>query len=290
MLNDNPRDDFAILFLTHGRADSICTVDTVQRCGYTGKYYIVIDDEDDQEPLYRAKFGDKVIKFCKSEIDSWTDRGDNRIEDKRAILWARNASFEIARNLGLTYFMMLEDDQADMQIRLTDEDASVLSGRSIRHFNAWINIGIEFLEATKAKTVAFAQGGDTIGGINGGNSIKLLKFKTMNSFICKADNPIVFRGRFNEDCTDYVTGWMRGIRHFSIMGLQVQQKATATIGGGMTEAYKENGTYAKTVMSIMYAPSAVKCSYLHGLTSARVHHNVKWGNCVPKIIRYDYCK
>lgn len=290
MLNDNPRDDFAILFLTHGRADSICTVETVKRCGYTGKYYIVIDDEDEQESLYREKFGDKVIKFCKKEVDAWTDRGDNRYWDKRAILWARNASFEIARKLGLTYFMMLEDDQADMQIRLTDEDENVLSSQGIRHFNAWINIGIEFLENTKAKTVCFGQGGDTIGGINSRAVKGLLKYKTMNSFICRADTPIVFKGRFNEDCTHYVQGWMRGEMQWSIMALQVQQKNTASIAGGMTETYKENGTYAKTVMSILYVPSAVRTSFLHGLKTARVHHNVIWNNCVPKIIHYDYCK
>lgn len=290
MLNDNPRDDFAILFLTHGRAATMCTVETVKRCGYTGNWFIVIDDEDDQEELYRKRFGEeRVIKFCKKEVDSWTDRGDNREYDKRAILWARNASFDIARKLGLTYFMMLEDDQADMQIRLTDLQRNVLSSKGIRHLNAWINIAINFLEDMKAETICFGQGGDTIGGINSRAVRDLLKLKTMNSFICRADTPIVFKGRFNEDATHYTQGWMRGQRQFSIMALQVQQKETASIAGGMTETYKENGTYAKTVMSIMYCPSAVRCSFLHGLKTARVHHNIIWNNCVPKIIQQDFC-
>ena len=51
MLNDNPRDDFAILFLTHGRAATMCTVETVKRCGYTGRWFIVIDDEDEINEL-----------------------------------------------------------------------------------------------------------------------------------------------------------------------------------------------------------------------------------------------
>lgn len=47
------RDDFCVFILTHGRANNVITMDTLKKCGYTGKCYIVIDNEDDQEAEYK---------------------------------------------------------------------------------------------------------------------------------------------------------------------------------------------------------------------------------------------
>ncbi len=41
-------DDFAVFILTHGRPDTIRTLDTLKRGNYTGKWYLVIDNEDKQ--------------------------------------------------------------------------------------------------------------------------------------------------------------------------------------------------------------------------------------------------
>lgn len=57
-------EDFAVFILTHGRANNVKTVQTLERCGFTGKWFVVIDNEDDQEEDYRRIFGDKVIQ-CK---------------------------------------------------------------------------------------------------------------------------------------------------------------------------------------------------------------------------------
>lgn len=283
------REDFGILLLTHGRADNICTVETLRRAGYGGKLFIVIDDEDADEPKYREKFGDKVVQFCKSEVDSWTDRGDNNAEDKRAILWARNASFGIAKNLGLRYFMMFEDDFAMICIRSTDAEGQFLHGAPVRHFEDFIEMAIEFLEATGADSVCFGQGGDFIGGIKSRGARTVVKLKAMNSFICRADRPIRFCGRFNEDVTNYVRGWMTGHEFYTIMPVMIGQKPTATVKGGMTEAYNETGTYVKSIMSVMYAPSALRIAWI-GVTNFRVHHNVIWNNAAPKILRENVKK
>ena len=36
--------NFAVFILTHGRADNVKTHDSLKRCGYTGKIYILIDN------------------------------------------------------------------------------------------------------------------------------------------------------------------------------------------------------------------------------------------------------
>ncbi|EFI4081186.1 TPA: hypothetical protein J5F60_004390 [Escherichia coli] len=40
------RDDFCVFILTHGRPDKVLTYRTLRRAGYTGKIFIVVDDED----------------------------------------------------------------------------------------------------------------------------------------------------------------------------------------------------------------------------------------------------
>lgn len=41
-------EDFCVFILTHGRANNVETCKTLKRCGYTGKVYLLVDDEDDQ--------------------------------------------------------------------------------------------------------------------------------------------------------------------------------------------------------------------------------------------------
>ena len=65
------RDDFAVFILSHGRANELTTVDAILKAGYTGKWFVIVDDLDDQQELYKDKYGDKVIVFDKK---SWLKR------------------------------------------------------------------------------------------------------------------------------------------------------------------------------------------------------------------------
>lgn len=99
---------FVAFILTHGRPDRVLTYEKLRKHGYTGKIYIVCDDEDKTLPEYRKRFGD-VLVFSKSEIAKTFDEGDN-FGDRRAIIYARNACFELARQIGATHFIELDDD------------------------------------------------------------------------------------------------------------------------------------------------------------------------------------
>ena len=60
-------ENFAVFILTHGRPDTIKTVESLQESGYVGEYFLVVDDLDTTRPLYVERFGDKVITFNKME-------------------------------------------------------------------------------------------------------------------------------------------------------------------------------------------------------------------------------
>ena len=55
------RDSFAVFILAHGRPEKLITVETLLKCGYTGKYYIILDNEDDTIEGYKSLFGESHI-------------------------------------------------------------------------------------------------------------------------------------------------------------------------------------------------------------------------------------
>lgn len=60
------RKDFACIVISHGRPEC-STVKVLRECGYTGKIYIVVDDEDKTLPDYIERYEDDVHVFHKME-------------------------------------------------------------------------------------------------------------------------------------------------------------------------------------------------------------------------------
>lgn len=277
------RDDFAIFILSHGRPDRVVTLDTLRKAGYTGKYYIVIDNEDKTAADYYKNFGeDKVIMFDKQAVsdDPNLDKFDNG--DKRGVIYfARNACFNIAKDLGLTYFLQFDDDYTSLLIRYPKGE--VLANVPITDFNKVVNLMLNYLDIRPdINTVCLAQGGDFIGGVHGGVTKGVLR-KAMNSFFCRTDAKFRFHGRINEDVNTYTMLANKGELFFTITNLSLNQKQTQSNAGGMTDIYLDSGTYVKSFYSIIGSPQAVKIG-LMGRNQMRMHHKISWNYCTPKII------
>ena len=281
------RNDFAVFILTHGRADNVVTVPAIKKAGYTGKIYFIIDDEDEQAEEYKKNFGaDRVIIFDKQAAYDRADTMDN-FNDHRAIIYARNECWRIAEELGLKYFLMLDDDYKSIDYRYGEDGK--LKYKPSHDFDRVFEDMIQFLEVSGADTVAFCQGGDFVGGVDGGNFHKGLLRKAMNSFFCKTDTPIEYRGTMNEDVVTYTTLSSRGHLFFSNTQYCAVQLPTQSLSGGMTDAYKEGGTYLKTFYAIMSMPSAVKVSMMY-TTHKRIHHRINWEHTAPKILNEKWRK
>lgn len=281
------RDDFAIFILSHGRAGNISTLTPLKNGNYSGKLYFLIDNEDKQESEYKRLYGEEnVIVFDKQKAYEETDTADITGE-KRAIIFARNALFEIAKGLGLRYFLMLEDDFTDFMYRYPEGEK--LAYAPCRRLDDLFDAMITFLNESGALTVALAQGGDFIGGIKSQNYYKGLLRKAMNSFFCDVEKPIKFVGTMNEDVTTYTTLGSRGELLFTVTKANIVQKPTQSVAGGMSEVYGDTGTYLKSFYSVMSMPSAVKIAQM-GDKHMRIHHNVNWNCCVPKILNERWRK
>ena len=148
---------------------------------------------------------------------------------------------------------------------------------------------IEFLEKTNALTVAFAQGGDFIGGVKNGNYNKKVLRKAMNTFFCKTEKRFDFVGRINEDVNTYTSLGNKGHLLLTITDVSITQKATQSNKRGMTDVYLNGGTYLKSFYSVIFSPQCVKVAIM-GDRHKRIHHNVDWDKCCPKILNECYKK
>ena len=281
------RNDFAAFILTHGRADRVYTYDTLMKCNYTGNIYIIIDDEDEQEELYIKKYGkDRVIKFCKQEQIDKVDTMDNH-DRRKVILYARNACFDIAKKLGIRYFLELDDDYTDFDYRFVQH--GVFRGVRVKQFDRLCEAMIKFLDDTQAQTVAFCQAGDFIGGAENGRVQQRVLRKAMNTFFCDAERPFQFIGAINEDVNMYTKDGSMGKLIMSVVDVAMVQKQTQSNAGGMTDVYLDSGTYIKSFYTTMLMPSCVTVQMM-GESYRRMHHSVRWQQCVPMIINEKYRK
>lgn len=275
------RDDFCAFIISHGRPDKVITYRTLLDAGYTGRVYIVIDDEDATAEKYRQNFPGIVLMFSKAEIAKTFDEGDNS-GNRRTTSYVRNACFDLAEQVGCRYFLVLDDDYPSFRYR------NPVYKKIRSTFDGLVECLLDFYQKTEVLGLAISQGGDHIGG----ESLPILRRKAMNFFICSTDRPFKFVGRLNEDVNTYVTIGRCGGLFFTVNQVQLNQNATQATSGGMTEAYMDAGTYVKSFFTVMYAPSCVKVGAMGDPRSGnyRAHHVINWNKAAPKILRESHRK
>ena len=279
--------ELVVFILTFGRPNNIKTYKTLDRFGYTGKKYLICSNDDKTLEQYKSKYKDEVVVFDKNNIKF--DTGDN-FDDKRVVVYARNACFDIAKKLGITYFIQMDDDYTDFSYRFNDK-LSYNTGRGyIKNVQKIFESILKYYKSISAKSIALSQNGDWIGGENSGWAKELkLKRKCMNSFFCSTERPFKFLGRINEDVNVYSRLGTIGDLFFTIPNVSLKQTDTQSNKGGMSDIYESSGTYIKSFYSVMFNPSSVKVAMLNTERS-RLHHRVSWNNTIPKILNQQHKK
>jgi hypothetical protein len=280
--------DFAAFILSHGRPDKVDTYNSLMKSNYTGKVYIVIDDEDKTAQKYYDNFGDKVIMFDKAAIAETFDEGDN-FGDRRAVIYARNACFNIAKELGITYFIQLDDDYIGFRYKM-DSNYKGIHDKTILSIDDVFDHLLDFYKSIDAKSISMAQGGDFLGGLENDihESINRRR-KCMNTFICSVDRQFQFVGRINEDVNTYVWYQSLGNLFMTFPLIAIQQRESQKNSGGMTEMYLDSGTYIKSFYTVMYSPNSVQIRMMRS-NHPRLHHQINWDHAVPALIEEKYRK
>lgn len=278
--------DFCVFIISHGRPNKLHTLDLLKKNNYRGNIYIVIDNEDIKADKYQILY-ENVIVFDKKYIADLTDECNN-FDNRRTTTHARNACFDIAEKLGYEYFLVLDDDYTCFRYRYIDR--YITKGYVIDFDRLFLNT-LNFYKKTNFLSIAFAQGGDFIGGEG---CVLLSRYlyssrKCMNSFFCSTKRRFWFIGQLNEDVNTYVALGSKGNLFMTLPMVGLEQKATQINSGGMTEAYLKYGTYVKSFTTVMLQPSSVFVSMM-GFKNNRLHHRVKMSQTVPLIINEKYKK
>ena len=102
--------NFCAFILSHGRPDRVKTYKTLRKSGYSGRIIIIVDNEDKTINRYIDNFGEKnVFVFDKKYMSKTFDEADN-FKNRKSIVYARNYCFILAKELGIKYFIQLDDD------------------------------------------------------------------------------------------------------------------------------------------------------------------------------------
>lgn len=280
--------DFCVFVISHGRPHNVITVQTLKKYNYTGNYFIVLDNEDKTINEYQLKYGfEKIIIFDKKKIADLTDEGNN-FDNRKTTTHARNACFDIALKLGYEFFIVLDDDYTCFRYRFIEK--YITKGYVINLDKLFLSV-MNYYQNTNIKSIAFAQGGDFIGGSDCGLLKNYLynSRKCMNSFFCSTKRRFWFIGQLNEDVNTYVNLGSIGDIFITIPFSALEQKPTQKTIGGMTDSYLKYGTYVKSFTTVLYNPSSVKVAMM-GFTNNRLHHRINWRTTVPMIISEKYKK
>lgn len=287
------RKDFCAFILTHGRPDRVLTYKALRSHGYTGPIRLIVDNEDGAIDQYREAYGKDVVIFDKAAMAPSVDTGDN-FPERRGVVYARNACFDIAKWLGFRYFIQLDDDYDRFNYKRNPAGDYV--EKRLTNLDEVLGLMLDyFISVPSLLSIAMGQNGDYPGG-------KLCvtdpvgvwigpKRKCMNSFICSTERPFRFVGRINEDCNTYVDAGSRGGLFMTVGCVALCQRRTQAHEGGMTELYLDNGTYVKSFYSVLYQPSAARIALLpQSFDSQRIHHLIRWRNAVPLILSETHRK
>lgn len=300
--------DFCVIILSHGRPHDQATVATLNRFGYTGDWYIILDNEDQTIPVYKELYGEDKIKVFDKEAVMKSEAVDpmDNFGVKKTVVYARYASYLVAKEMGYKYFMMCEDDHDSLRWRMNPEieysSKMVSDDKKYCALDQIIDTMLDyFITVPNIKTLCMAQSGDYIGGGGSRMAKDQYRRKAMGTFITRVDDPIDFPGTMNDDTTAYTVNQAKGELMLTTGFIAINTKPTQKNSGGNTDIYEAFGTYVKTFYSVMGHPSGVKVSVLFN-TSARkgvgpktndqfrIHHRVSWNNTAPKILRQNVKK
>ena len=246
------KNDYAVFIISHKRPE-VETLKALEKSGYQGEYFIVIDDTDPTIEEYKSRYGEHLLVFNKEEIWKNTDTIDN-FKTMTCCTYPRNYCIKAAREKGYKYLINFDDDIKGFSIRF--EKNNKLASKNISDINFVFEKYIEFLKTSNFNCLGFILSTKLIGGLK--NSIAKNKFyhTPMNSFILKA-NSDYFSGTSFEDVVYSIRENNVGRITCAIMPVVLYPSPVLTSKGGMAETYAVQNEFTQYFRVKIVNPSAI---------------------------------
>lgn len=275
--------NFAIFILTHGRPNAQHTLNTLIRLGYTGKYYLVIDDTDITIQDYIDNYGaENIIVFDKNHYINSVNIGTNKPMYK-SILYAKCAGEDIARDLGLDAFVLVDDDLTGLRFRYL-ENESFKSIQIHSGLDTILNEYVDFMLSGNIAALSFGTAQMYMGGAQLFNKIESKRIP-YNFVFRNTKYNFEWRSEMYEDTATPLVLNQRGLYTFQPHFVQLEMKPLAAgADGGMTTMYQNMDVFNRISYIYLYSPSCVRVQN----TGKKLTHAIVRDSAFPKLLSSSY--
>lgn len=278
-----------VFVITFGRPTQQHTLRLLSSSVNSRDVYLVCDNTDPTLKEYQ-RLHRNVIVFDRERYIQSADHLDNFGAPYRTTTHARNAVQDIAAGMGASGFLVLDDDYTELATRFrpTRGQRILFKSTDMRSkFDSLVDMSFELLYSVEnMAALCWAQNADFAGGIHAKAIRTQFLRKAMNVWFMHTSRPVRFWSRLNEDVVTCLAHPADGRFFFTTSLVAIRQFRTQMQPGGMTEAYRAQGTYQKSMYAVLARPDCVSLSILRG-ANRRVHHRVDWKFAVPAIVAGD---
>ena len=281
-----------IFILSHNSPNNCITLETLNKFGYTGKWYIIIDNEDKFVTEYKEKYENNLIIFNKQYFRRSADSGFMTKDTPGCTLTARLAVEEISKRLHLKSFVVLDDDITSFKFIELNHDKRCLHEEAIKDFDYVIEKTIDYLINAKIACISYCTQNHFIGGYTSINSGKNFEKRVVSN--CLIRNTEFDNGQFMcmyEDWCYSINSNKIGQLVFSIPNIKIlvkpqhTQKGNKQSNDGNDELYSIKD-YERNFLPILAFPNCVKLFTYNNKLTPRMNHESNY----PKIISDKFKK
>lgn len=244
---------FAVFILSHKRADRVETFATLKNAGYTGKIYVVVDNQDPMLEKYQERFGDDVLVFDKQ---IYIDKTDTLETDRKrsSAVYARNFIEDAAKKFNLDVFGMFDDDVLNLRYRWI-ECGKIRSMKVYQGLDDILNYYIEYMLRSNFQAISFGNVMTFVGGIDGLESRLSKERLTFQIHIRNTKYPLEWKSIINNDSITELQSIKLGNIWLSIPWIVYDSPVMNTLSGGMKSVYDSLSSFSRAFYATIAEPS-----------------------------------
>ena len=274
---------YATFILSYKRPTDQKTLNYLLSAGYSGLWYIVVDDSDPTIEQYKTNYGDEhILVFSKKEMLKYTDIPIYPAELNFAV-YARNAIERFAQEFGLDAFLMLDDDIKGFSLRY-ESDGRLRNQGLVRNITEVIESILDYIQSANIACASSSYNNIYWSGVSGLNE-EFLKDGLrlpIEAYFRNANFKVDWVNLMGEDL---VTGVMCGRKGQVWVMLPILQVVMPpclkmTTEGGHTDTYKK---YSPLGLGLFFKIWTPNC-FTVGLQGDNWYHSVRKDYAVPKIV------
>ena len=272
-----------IFIPSYHRAENLKTIKYFLKHNYNPKkLHVFIDDDTDdigeyQEVANKLEFNLHI--FNMNEARERFDYVHRASVSRRSAGQARNMFYEFAKELNIDFYLVIDDDTSHYQVR---PFAVYTRMANIDDLSLVFNGVKEFMQRQKIGVFGLSQTGDMFERINR----KIMRRKVMNTTFYNTN--FIYRGERgvqDNDTSQFVGILNEGYFTGSLAsGLVLNQVASATAKGGLTDLYNECKLLNKSLIIPIQFPSLCHAEK-QKKNGGRLHHRINYRYLAPRLIK-----